>query len=104
VKGPTRGRVVAVNGPLVTCEVEQDREVLQNEVAYVMCGGVPLKAEVIRVRGQQIDTQVFESTVGLKVGDPVDFSGDLLSVTLGPGMLGMIYDGLQNPLKELPPG
>jgi len=92
---------VAVNGPLVTCEVEPDREVLQNEVAYVMCGGVPLKAEVIRVRGRQIDTQVFESTVGLKVGDPVDFSGDLLSATLGPGMLGMIYDGLQNPLKEL---
>ncbi len=101
MKGPTRGRVVAVNGPLVTCEVEPDREVLQNEVAYVMCGGVPLKAEVIRVRGRQIDTQVFESTVGLKVGDPVDFSGDLLSATLGPGMLGMIYDGLQNPLKEL---
>ena len=75
MKGPTRGRVVAVNGPLVTCEVDQDHEVLQNEVAYVTCGGVPLKAEVIRVRGRQIDTQVFESTTGLKVGDSVDFSG-----------------------------
>ena len=101
VKGPTRGRVVAVNGPLVTCEVDQSHEVLQNEVAYVMCGGVPLKAEVIRIRGRQIDTQVFESTIGLKVGDQVEFSGELLSATLGPGMLGMIYDGLQNPLKEL---
>lgn len=101
MKDPTRGRVVAVNGPLVTCEVDQDHEVLQNEIAYVMCGGVPLKAEVIRIRGRQIDTQVFESTTGLKVGDTVDFSGELLSATLGPGMLGMIYDGLQNPLKEL---
>ena len=101
MKGPTHGRVVAVNGPLVTCEVDQSREVLQNEVAYVICDGVPLKAEVIRIRGSQIDTQVFESTIGMKVGDRVDFSGELLSATLGPGMLGMIYDGLQNPLMKL---
>ena len=101
MKGPTRGRIVAVNGPLVTCEVDEGWEVLQNEVAYVMCGDVPLKSEVIRIRGRQIDVQVFESTTGLKVGSQVDFSGELLSATLGPGMLGMIYDGLQNPLKEL---
>lgn len=97
----TRGRIVAVNGPLVTCEVEEGRDVLQNEVAYVMCGDVPLKSEVIRIRGRQIDLQVFENTLGMKVGDKADFSGELLSATLGPGMLGMIYDGLQNPLKEL---
>jgi V/A-type H+-transporting ATPase subunit A len=66
-----------------------------------MCGGVPLKAEVIRIRGRQIDLQVFESTIGLKVGDDAEFSSELLSATLGPGMLGMIYDGLQNPLQEL---
>jgi V/A-type H+-transporting ATPase subunit A len=101
VKGPTHGRIVAVNGPLVTCEVGEGWEVLQNEVAYVTCGEVPLKAEVIRIRGRQIDLQVFESTTGLKVGNQVDFSSELLSATLGPGMLGMIYDGLQNPLKEL---
>lgn len=96
-----QGRVVAVNGPLVTCSVEQGYEIMQNEVAYVICGDVPLKAEVIRVRGSHIDIQVFESTVGLKVGDRVNFSGELLSATLGPGMLGMIYDGLQNPLENL---
>jgi len=101
VNKSTRGRVVAVNGPLVTCEVERGLEVLQNEVAYVMCNGVPLKSEVIRVRGRKIDLQVFESTVGMKVGDEADFSGELLSASLGPGMLGMIYDGLQNPLKKL---
>jgi len=92
---------VAVNGPLVTCEVDEEREVLQNEVAYVMCDGVPLKSEVIRIRGSHIDLQVFESTTGLKVGDDAEFSGELLTATLGPGMLGMIYDGLQNPLREL---
>jgi V/A-type H+-transporting ATPase subunit A len=101
VNGPTRGRIVAVNGPLVTCEVDEGLEVLQNEVAYVMYGDVPLKAEVIRIRGRQIDLQVFESTMGLKVGDHADFSGELLSASLGPGLLGMIYDGLQNPLQEL---
>ncbi len=97
----THGRIVAVNGPLVTCEVDKDKEVLQNEVAYVICEGVPLKAEVIRIRGRQIDMQVFENTTGMKVRGKVDFSSGLLSATLGPGMLGMIFDGLQNPLMKL---
>jgi V/A-type H+/Na+-transporting ATPase subunit A len=101
VGGHSKGRIIAVNGPLATCEVEQGQEVLQNEVAYVNCQGAPLKAEVIRVRGRQIDMQVFESTTGMVVGDEVNFSGELLSVTLGPGILGMIYDGLQNPLQQL---
>ncbi|MCE5262488.1 MAG: V-type ATP synthase subunit A [Deltaproteobacteria bacterium] len=99
--GHSKGRIIAVNGPLATCEVEQGQEVLQNEVAYVNCQGSPLKAEVIRVRGRQIDMQVFESTTGMVVGDEVNFSGELLSATLGPGILGMIYDGLQNPLMQL---
>lgn len=94
-----KGRVVGVSGPMVTCEVEEP--VARNEVAYIACDGVPLKSEVIRIRGQQVDMQVFESTGGLNVGDKVEFSDELLSATLGPGMLGNIYDGLQNPLAEL---
>ncbi|MBM4339048.1 MAG: V-type ATP synthase subunit A [Deltaproteobacteria bacterium] len=94
-------RIVAVNGPLVTVELYKDQEVMMNEVGYAIWNGIPLKSEIIRVRGRFIDMQVFESTTGLRVGDRVDFSGELLSVTLGPGMLGMIYDGLQNPLREL---
>lgn len=101
MSNPTRGRIVAVNGPLVTTEVDKGQAVLQNEVAYVMYDGLPLKSEVIRIRGRQIDLQVFESTTGLRIGENVDFTSDLLSATLGPGMLGMIFDGLQNPLKEL---
>ncbi len=97
----SRGRIIAVNGPLATAEVAQGKEILQNEVAYVNCQGVRLKAEVIRIRGRQIDMQVFESTTGMVIGDEVDFSGELLSATLGPGILGMIYDGLQNPLTQL---
>jgi V/A-type H+-transporting ATPase subunit A len=60
-----------------------------------------LKAEVLRVRGRFADVQVFEDTAGVSVGDPVVQSGDLLSVTLGPGLLGQVYDGLQNPLETL---
>ena len=98
---PIDSRVVAVNGPLVTAEVIRDQEVTMNEVAYVMWNGTPLKSEVIRIRGRLVDIQVFESTIGLKVGDQVSFSRELLSATLGPGILGQIYDGLQNPLKKL---
>ncbi|MBN1364181.1 MAG: V-type ATP synthase subunit A [Syntrophaceae bacterium] len=97
----SRGQIIAINGPLATCEIEQGHEVLQNEVAYVDCQGIYLKAEVIRVRGRQVDMQVFESTRGMVVGNEVRFSGELLSATLGPGILGMIYDGLQNPLTQL---
>ncbi len=74
---------------------------MMNEVAYVMHGDIGLKAEVIRIRGNMAYIQVFENTVGVKVGDPVVFTDELLSATLGPGMLGQIYDGLQNPLNEL---
>ena len=93
--------MVAVNGPLVTAEVIREHEVTMNEVAYVMWNDTPLKSEVIRVRGRLVDIQVFENTTGLKVGDHVNFSRELLSATLGPGILGQIYDGLQNPLNML---
>ena len=96
-----QGSVVGVNGPLVTCRVGDADAVMQNELAYAQCAGQRLKGEVIRIRGRNIDLQVFESTQGLKTGDRVDFSGELLSASLGPGMLGMIFDGLQNPLQQL---
>jgi len=95
------GRVVGVTGPLATVEVMKGQEVSQNEVGYVVCQGVPLKSEIIRIRGNLVDMQVFESTTGMQVGDKVDFSGQLLAATLGPGLLGSIYDGLQNPLGKL---
>ena len=95
------GRVVGVTGPLATVEVMKGQEVSQNEVGYVICKDVPLKSEIIRIRGNLVDMQVFESTTGMQVGDKVDFSGQLLAASLGPGLLGSIYDGLQNPLGKL---
>jgi len=93
------GRIVSINGNMITVEFEDD--IIQNEVAYVLSKERRLKAEVIKITGRTAFLQVFEYTKGIKVGDEVEFSGGMLSVQLGPGLLTQIYDGLQNPLPEL---
>ncbi|MCP3967642.1 MAG: V-type ATP synthase subunit A [Lentisphaerae bacterium] len=93
------GRIVGVNGNMLT--VEFDTHVTQNEVAFAILGDERLKCEVIRVRGQRADLQVFESTAKLKIDDRIEFTDELLSVELGPGLLTRVYDGLQNPLNDL---
>lgn len=97
------GKVVGVNGNMVTIEFEG--EVLQNEVGYVKVasaeGKNDLKSEVIRIKGNRADMQVFEMTRGIGIGDSVELTENLLSVTLGPGLLGQVFDGLQNPLPKL---
>ena len=81
---------------------EADHDVTQNAVGYcIRADGVRLLSEVIRVRGKHADLQVFEETRGLKIGDHVEFTEEMLSVVLGPGLLGQTYDGLQNPLYEV---
>ncbi len=95
----TSGTVTGVNGNMVT--VFTQGTVTMNEVAYIHVDDTRLKSEVIRVQGGTVQVQVFEITRGIKVGDPVDFTGELLSVELGPGLLGQIYDGLQNPLPQI---
>jgi V/A-type H+-transporting ATPase subunit A len=95
----TKGKVVAVNGNMVS--VEFDGNISMNEVGYVKVEGSDLKSEVIRIRGNTAQMQVYEMTKGIKAGDPVEFTGDLLSAELGPGLLGQVYDGLQNPLPLL---
>ncbi len=93
------GKIIGVNGNMVSVLV--DGTVSLNEVGYVVVGDKQLKAEIIRIRGDRAEMQVFEMTGGIGVGDEVEFSGDLLAVELGPGLLTQIYDGLQNPLPEL---
>ncbi|MBE9502560.1 MAG: V-type ATP synthase subunit A [Proteobacteria bacterium] len=93
------GFVKAVNGNMVS--VEFDCRVKQNEVAYVIVGELRLKSEVVRITNDHADLQVFDSTRGIMTGDEVEFTGELLSVELGPGLLGNVYDGLQNPLYEM---
>ena len=93
------GRITKINGNMVT--VALDTFVVQNEVAYVLHGEERLKSEVIRVRSNYAQMQVYENTSGLKIGEEVEFTEQLLSVELGPGLLGQIFDGLQNPLPQI---
>lgn len=70
---------------IVTIQV--DGPVAQNEICYITTGGDRLMAEVIKVVGRNAYVQVFESTRGMKVGAEAEFTGHMLEVTLGPGML-----------------
>ena len=93
-------RVIGVNGNIVTVQTE-GAAIMKNEVAIVIVGEDRLKAEVLRIYGDVADVQVFEETNGVRYGDRVELTGELLSLNLGPGMLGVIFDGLQNPLTLL---
>ena len=95
----TKGTVSGVIANMVTLTV--DGPVAQNEICYIKTGGDRLMAEVIKVVGQNVYVQVFESTRGLKVGAEAEFMGHMLEVTLGPGMLSKNYDGLQNDLDKM---
>jgi V/A-type H+/Na+-transporting ATPase subunit A len=105
-------QIVAVQADLVTIKTTgaNPKPLIKNEVVYIVARRQPekyterLKAELLRVRGTEADAQVFESTRGVGIGDPVEQTGELLSVTLGPGLLGRVYDGLQNPLADLAAG
>ena len=93
------GRIVGVNGNLLT--VEFSKPVFQNETAFALSNDLRLKSEVVRIRGDYAELQVFEDTSGLKIGDQLEFSQELLAAELGPGLLAQVFDGLQNPLADL---
>lgn len=95
----TKGIVGGVIANMVTLKV--DGPVAQNEICYIETGGDRLMSEVIKVVGDNVYVQVFESTRGLKVGSEAEFTGHMLEVTLGPGMLSHNYDGLQNDLDKM---
>lgn len=92
-------RIVGVAGNIVT--IEADGPLMKNEVAYIQVGSDRLKSEVLRVFGNTADMQVFEETQGVRVGDLVELTQEMLPAVLGPGLLGTIFDGLQNPLHQL---
>ncbi len=95
----TKGTVSGVIANMVTLRV--DGAVSQGEICYIETGGDRLMAEVIKVLGQDVYVQVFESTRGLKVGAKAEFTGHMLEIQLGPGMLSKNYDGLQNDLDKM---
>lgn len=92
-------QVIGVVGNIVT--IEAQGPIMKNEVAYIHVGSERLKSEVLRVFGNQADMQVFEETQGVSVGNQVELTKEMLPAVLGPGLLGTVFDGLQNPLHRL---
>ena len=92
-----KGRIVWVSGPAVKADGMSDAKMYET----VTVGNSKLIGEVIRLTGDVAFIQVYESTSGLKPGEPVVGTGNPLSVMLGPGIIGQIYDGIQRPLKDL---
>ena len=93
------GRVIGINGNLA--RVSFEGSVRKNEVGFIIVGDKRLKGEVIRINNGEASLQIYEMSEGIMVGDPVEFTGELMSVELGPGLLTQVYDGLQNPLPDL---
>ncbi len=91
------GRIMKVSGPLVVAEGLQEA----NMFDVVRVGSHRLIGEIIEMRGDRASIQVYEETAGLGPGDPVETTGAPLSVELGPGLMGTIYDGIQRPLEAI---
>ena len=89
--------IFSINGPVVKVRDTKDFSML--EMVYV--GTKRLIGEVISVNSQETTIQVYESTTGLKPGEMIEGSGIPMSVTLGPGILSNIFDGIERPLKQL---
>ncbi len=91
---PVKGTITRISGPLVIASGMQGAQMFE----MVRVGRDKLIGEITRIRGDKAYIQVYESTTGLKPGEPVEGTGAPLSVELGPGLLGTIYDGVQRPL------
>lgn len=91
------GFVYAVSGPVVTAEKMSGAAMYE----LVRVGHSELVGEIIRLEGDMATIQVYEETSGVTVGDPVLRTGKPLSVELGPGIMGSIFDGIQRPLKDI---
>ena len=93
----TEGKIVWVSGPAVKADGMSSAKMYET----VTVGNSKLIGEVIRLTGDVAFIQVYETTSGLKPGEPVVGTGNPLSVILGPGIIGQIYDGIQRPLRDL---
>lgn len=92
-----KGRIVWVSGPAVKADGMSSAKMYET----VEVGDSKLIGEVIRLTGDVAFIQVYETTSGLKPGEPVTGTGQPLSVLLGPGIMGKIYDGIQRPLEDI---
>ncbi|NLW88946.1 MAG: V-type ATP synthase subunit A [Clostridiaceae bacterium] len=93
----SKGSIRKISGPLVIAEGMRDA----NMFDVVRVSNQRLIGEIIEMHGDRASIQVYEETSGLKPGEPVDSTGVPLSVELGPGLIGGIFDGIQRPLEEI---
>lgn len=93
----TENVIYSINGPVVTVKDTDAFSML--EMVYV--GNAKLIGEVISIKKEFTTIQVYETTTGLKPGEPVYPTGQPISVTLGPGILRNIFDGIERPLEEI---
>ena len=93
----SKGTIKKVAGPLVIAEGMRDA----NMFDVVRVSSQRLIGEIIEMHGDQASVQVYEETSGLGPGEPVESTGAPLSVELGPGLIGSIFDGIQRPLEEI---
>lgn len=97
----TIGKVATIDGSLVQVELPPGAGIAKGEIAYILHEDERIQSEVIKIRGNVAFMQVFEETDGLSLGEPVEFTGRMLTLELGPGLLGSVIDGLGNPLNVL---
>ncbi|MCY6356478.1 V-type ATP synthase subunit A [Clostridium sp. ZS2-4] len=91
------GRIIKVSGPLVVAEGMDEANIYD----VVKVGNKRLIGEIIEMRGDKASIQVYEETSGLGPGDPVETTGEPLSVELGPGLIESMFDGIQRPLDAI---
>lgn len=93
-------RITKVSGPLVTAVIEDNNDKPKYlETVYV--GVNRLLGEIISIDNKECKVQVYEETTGIRVGEPIELRGELLSAELGPGLIGTMFDGIQRPLEAL---
>lgn len=93
----SENKIYGINGPVVTIQGETDLSMLET----VFVGNSRLIGEVIGLKKDMTTIQVYEETTGLTVGEPIYATGAPMQVTLGPGLLGNIFDGIQRPLPAI---
>jgi V/A-type H+/Na+-transporting ATPase subunit A len=91
------GKITRISGPIVQAEGMAGSGLYD----VVRVGDSGLVGEIVRLSGDIAMIQVYEENTGMKLGEPAESTGEALSVLLGPGLIGKIYDGIQRPLKEL---
>jgi len=91
------GKILKVSGPLVVAEGMRDA----NMFDVVRVSDKRLIGEIIEMHGDKASVQVYEETSGLGTGEPVESTGEPMSVELGPGLIGSIFDGIQRPLDDI---